>query len=171
MRFVSKKDFIVLIISDILRFCSIIFFIVFFKSNISVYRVIGLKPFQDPKDFEITRYSSWKETWISDANNEWGYTDADKVSLFTEAVDILGSIISNEKRYRNELREPLEANVYSQFELLIKDKCSDKVVNSDEMCDLVLSAKDLGLCNTNEAYEKTNKKIHEAIFSQGIWNF
>ena len=138
-----------------------------FKRNLSVYRVIGLKPFQDPKDFEITRYSSWKEKWISDANNEWGSVDGDKVSLFTEAVDILGGIISNQRRYRNELKEPLESYIYSNLELLIKDKCSDKIVTSEEMRDLVVHARELGLCNNEEAHNKTFDFIKTSITKFG----
>ncbi len=138
----------------------------FFKRNPYVYRVIGLKPLQDPSESEINRFENWTSDWIAEANKLWGSSDGEKVSDLTEAVSSLKGIISNPKQYKIELKEPLEDYQKNQLHAILKDKCNDKVVTSEEMRDIVESAKDLGLYNP-ELYEDTKKFIDSVIEEEG----
>ena len=138
----------------------------YFKRNPYVYRVIGVKTLQEPSESEINRFENWVKDWSAEADKIWGVNDGKKIVDLSQALSTLSGIISNPKQYKIELKEPLLNYQKSMLRVILEDKCNDKVVTSEEMRDIVESAKELGLYNP-ELYEDTKKFIDSVIVEEG----
>ena len=128
----------------------------------TLYKTMGIRPFQPLTDEDIARIQEWKAAWIKDAD-KFQRTDLAKREDIVEAVGCLAANFLNKKR--NEIfNEVIKKATRSHLATIITDKCTGGIVHLDEMASILKAARDFGLL-TDELQAETLASIKEQIAS------
>ncbi len=137
------------------------------QGNVSasvVYGIVGLGMFATPTEEESERIAKWCGEWQKEAE-KFIRVDVSKSEITAECAAVLKSLFTN--RYMNEeLNESLKNISFGQLDLIIRSKCSDRIVELDEMLEIMENAARLGFLESTD--RKTFiEKIKGEIFTLG----
>ncbi len=137
------------------------------QGNVSasvVYGIVGLGMFATPTEEESERIAKWCGEWQKESE-KFIRVDVSKSEITAECAAVLKSLFTN--RYMNEeLNESLKNISFGQLDLIIRSKCSDRIVELDEMLEIMENAARLGFLESTD--RKTFiEKIKGEIFTLG----
>lgn len=129
-----------------------------------IYEAAGLEPFATPDQNALERFKKWCDAWSSEAE-KFRKTDQQKAETLIECINHLKAIFRNEGSYEV-FREALLNSTWNRLDAVIKEKCSDKVVELFEMAGIITSAREMGLFSSGMK-NASIEKIHKTISANG----
>jgi len=122
----------------------------------TIYKIAGLGLYQIGTDEDRKRIHKWCEEWIKESK-KFERTDIEISEDLNDAIpcfeDFFRYEIDNE-----DLNKSLKKVAWANLETLIKDKCSDKIVELEELVSIKQAAIEHGILNTNDEKSKENFK-------------
>ncbi len=130
---------------------------------VEIYRIADIQVYKAITEDDKKRIKEWCRQWGAEAQ-KLGNKEQQKREALDAAIPTFMYLFTQETK-NDDLRDSLKKIAWANLDSLIKDKCSDKIVELDELSSIQDAAIDLGLLDMSDtnSREEFKKELKEKI--------